>query len=597
MSLSKHIGRKRTVQVTLLLLLTIVSSFAEVVSIGAVLPFLAVLATPQLVYDYHIVRPVIQFLGIGSSDQLLFPLTVVFCVASVAAGIMRWLLLWANTRLSFAIGSDISKNIYNRTIYQPYIVHLARNSSAVIDVVASKAFSVVSNTVSPVLALASSIILLLSILAALLWVDAMIALVTFGGFGLIYSLVMWATRRKSLENSQKIALGSTLLIKSLQEGLGGIREILIDGSQASFSRIFESVADPLYRAHGSNVIISSSPRIGVEMLGMLLIALVAYSVSQDSKVAAEVIPVLGTLALGAQRMLPLLQQAFGAVVAIRGGQVSLQDTLELLDQPLPVNANQLTPSPLLFNREIRLTGVAFRYGPQMPDVLDAVDLVIPKGSRYGFIGSTGSGKSTLLDIIMGLLRPTEGVLEIDGQPITAENCRAWQARISHVSQSIFLADSSIEENIAFGVPKALIDRERVRMAARQAQIAKTIETLPEQYQTHVGELGVRLSGGQRQRLGIARALYRQSNVIIFDEATSSLDNETEHAVMQAIKGLSEDLTVLIIAHRITTLKDCTQIFELSGGRIARKLSFQDITLHLSPAASSLGAKHGSFLQG
>ena len=309
---------------------------------------------------------------------------------------------------------------------------------------------------------------------------------------------------------------------------------------------------------------------------MVLIAALAYSLAQQADGIARAIPVLGALALGAQRLLPMLQQAYLAWTNIRGNQTSLQDTLELLDQPLPNYANQPAAQPLPFKHSISLKRIGFRYSPQTPYILNHLNLVIAKGGRIGFVGTTGSGKSTLLDIIMGLLQPTDGMLEVDGQAVTLGNQRAWQTHVAHVPQAIFLADSSIEENIAFGVPKDQIDHQRVKLAAQQAQIADSIESWPQGYQTFVGERGIRLSGGQRQRIGIARALYKQADVIIFDEATSSLDNETEQAVMQAIDGLSKDLTLLIIAHRLTTLKNCTQIVELGGGGIKRIGSYQDI---------------------
>ena len=309
---------------------------------------------------------------------------------------------------------------------------------------------------------------------------------------------------------------------------------------------------------------------------MLLIAALAYSLSQQADGIVKVIPMLGVLALGAQRLLPILQQAYAAWSNIQGSQISLQDTLGLLDQPLPNYVDLPTSQPLPFEHDINLRQLEFRYDGQTHCALTSLDLTIVKGSRIGFIGATGSGKSTLLDIIMGLLQPTNGTLEIDGLIITPSNQRAWQTHIAHVPQAIFLADSSIEENIAFGVPRDQINHERVRQAARQAQISDSIESWPKGYQTFVGERGIRLSGGQRQRIGIARALYKQADVIIFDEATSSLDNETEQAVMQAIEGLSKDLTLLIIAHRLTTLKNCTQIVELGGGGIKRIGSYQDI---------------------
>jgi len=257
----------------------------------------------------------------------------------------------------------------------------------------------------------------------------------------------------------------------------------------------------------------------------------------------------------------------------------LQDTLELLDQPLPAYASEPRPAPIAFRHSIDLKGLRFRYTPVGPLVLNELNLTIPKGARVGFIGKTGSGKSTLLDIVMGLLLPNEGAMLVDGVAISTQNHRAWQANIAHVPQAIFLSDSTIAENIAFGVPANQIDQSRMRAAAEQAQIAQTIDTWDKQYETMVGERGVRLSGGQRQRIGIARALYKQANVIVFDEATSALDNETEQAVMQAIDSLGGELTILIVAHRLTTLKNCSQIVELDAGAVKRVGSYAEIIGH------------------
>jgi ABC-type bacteriocin/lantibiotic exporter with double-glycine peptidase domain len=572
-----HISRRRRGQFGLLLVLMLLASFAEILSIGAVLPFLGVLTVPERVFEHAAAQPIIQALGLKAPAQLLLPLTIAFGAAALIAGAMRLLLLWASTRLSFATGADLSISIYRRTLYQPYAVHCARNSSEVINGISSKANGVIYSIIVPALTLISSSVMLIAILIALLAVEPVIALAAFGGFGLIYAFIIRLTRKQLLADSQRIARESSHVIKSLQEGLGGIRDVLIDGSQATYCHIYCNADLPLRRAQGNNLFISSSPRYGMEALGIVLIAALAYSLAKQTDGIAKAIPILGALALGAQRLLPVLQQAYGSWTTIRGGQASLQDALELLDQPLPDYADQPAAQPLPFKRSIRLKQLAFRYSAQTPYVLNQVNLTIAKGSRVGFIGTTGSGKSTLLDIVMGLLQPTGGTLEIDGQPVMPTNNRAWQAHIAHVPQAIFLADSSIEENIAFGVPIDQIDTQRVRQAAQQAQIADSIESWPKKYQTFVGERGIRLSGGQRQRIGIARALYKQADIIIFDEATSALDNETEQAVMGAIEGLSEDLTVLIIAHRLTTLKNCTQIVELGGGGIIRAGTYQEIS--------------------
>ncbi len=571
-----HISPRRRGQFGLLLILMIGASFAEILSIGAVLPFLAVLTAPERIFQLPAAQPFIRATGMTSASQLLLPLTFTFGIAALISGAMRLLLLWASTRLSFATGADLSISIYRRTLYQPYAVHVARNSSEVINGISGKANGVIYNVIVPSLTIISSSIMLIAILMALLSLNPIIALAAFGGFGLIYLFIIKLTQKQQLINSQCIAHESTQVIKSLQEGLGGIRDVLIDGSQGVYCKIYRSADHPLRKAQGNSSFIGASPRFGIEALGMMLIALLAYALAQQPDGIAKAIPVLGALALGAQRLLPVLQGAYGSWSNIQGGQVSLRDALELLDQPLPDYVDQPSAKPIPFRQQIDLNNLSFRYTEQTPLVLSNLNLTIQKGSRIGFIGVTGSGKSTLLDIIMGLLQSTSGTIEIDAQPLTTGNNRAWQAHIAHVPQAIFLADSTIEENIAFGVPKGKIDHDRVKQAARQAQIADIIESWPKKYQTYVGERGIRLSGGQRQRIGIARALYKQADVIIFDEATSALDNETEQAVMQAIESLGNDLTVLIIAHRLTTLKNCTQIVELADGGIKRTGTYQEI---------------------
>jgi len=546
------------------------SSFAEILSIGAVLPFLGALTAPKRIFEHSVAQPFIHLMGLTSADQLMLPLTIIFCLAALMAGGLRVLLLWTSIRLSFAVGADLSNGIYRRTLYQPYAVHIARNSSEVINGISTKVGEVIFYILMPTLNLISASVMLVMILIAFLSVIPGIALAAFGGFGLTYAFIIRLARNRLKVDSQHIARESTNVIKSLQEGLGGIRDVLIDGSQEVFCANYRNADQTLRRAQGNNQFISYSPRYGMEALAMLLIATLAYVLSKQPDGIAMAIPMLAAMALGMQRLLPALQQAYGAWSTIHGAQASLQDALVLLDQPLPDHAEKLVTKPLLFQHQINLKQVSFRYSLQMPWVLKNVELTIEKGSRVGFIGTTGSGKSTLLDIIMGLLQPTEGSIEIDGQPIAIENRRSWQAHIAHVPQAIFLADASIEENIAFGTPKELIDHERVRQSARQAQMADLIEAWPLKYKTSVGERGVQLSGGQRQRIGIARALYKQADVIIFDESTSALDNETELAVMQAIEALSSDLTILIIAHRISTLKNCTQIIELGNGSIKKK---------------------------
>jgi ABC-type multidrug transport system fused ATPase/permease subunit len=572
----RFLSTRRKQQFSILLMLMIIASLAEVVSVGAVLPFLGVLTAPEAVYQHALIQPLIKFFEISEPKQLILPLSIIFIIATMFAGLVRVTLLYVTTRLSFATGADISISIYRRTLYQDYEVHVGRNTSEVINGIMGKTNDVITLTLTPFLILLSSMILLVGIMSALFFINVNVALSALLGFGILYSIVIFYTRKRLKENSACIADQSTTLIKSLQEGLGGIRNVILDSTQTLYCQLYRKADLPLRRAWGDNQFMTGSPRFVVEAIGMTLIAVLAYTMTQQPGGITAAIPVLGALALGAQRLLPVLQQAFSSYGSIQGSQSSFRDVLELLEQPLPEYAGQPTPSPMEFMEELKLTSLNFRYVGDGPWVLKNVSLSIKKGERVGFVGSTGSGKSTLIDIIMGLLSPTDGDLIIDQNPINNQNRRAWQACIAHVPQNIYLSDSTIAENIALGTPKEKIDHQRVMRAAGQAQLSELIEGWKDGYQTSVGERGIRLSGGQRQRIGIARALYKQANVLIFDEATSALDSDTEQAVMQAIKELDNELTVLIIAHRITTLKDCDKVVKLGKNNTVEILNYEQI---------------------
>ncbi len=572
-----HLSRRRQKQFWLLLILMIIASLSEIMSVGAVLPFLGVLTAPDQIYQQTLMQPIIQILELNEPSELILPLTILFIIAALSAGLIRLLLLYVMTRLSFATGADLSINIYRRTLYQEYTVHVSRNSSEVINSIITKTSTVINGIITPVLTFVSSIILFIGIMSALFLINFGVALSTFIGFGFLYWLVIRYTRKQLQNNSHIIADQSTQMIKSLQEGLGGIRDVLIDGSQKFYCELYRNADLPLRLASGNNLFISGSPKYIMEAIGMTLIAGIAYVMTQQDSGLVTAIPVLGSLALGAQRLLPALQQAYGSYSTIKGSKSSFEDVLNLLEQPLPEYVDQPLQKPITFQKEIKLKNINFRYSKESPWVLKNINLSLKKGDRIGFMGVTGSGKSTLLDIIMGLLPPTNGELIIDQQSINTKNRRAWLAHIAHVPQNIYLSDGSIVENIAFGVSKEKIDYQRVKKAAHQAQIAGLIEEWKDGYQTCVGERGVRLSGGQRQRIGIARAFYKNTSILIFDEATSALDNETEREVMKVIKDISKEITVFIIAHRLTTLKGCDNIVKLNKNYTVQIGSYEEMT--------------------
>jgi ATP-binding cassette subfamily B protein len=572
----------------LLMILVLFAAFAEVVSLGSVLPFIGILMSPDRAFKIRIVAGFAHMLGVSSPRDLVLPFTIAFVVAAIIAGAIRQLQLWVSIRLAFAMGADLGIDVYRRTLYQPYRVHVALNSSEVISVITSKVSDTVT-VLTQMMMLVSSLVMLVTITLALLVIDPLVALLATAGFGASYGVIMWTSRRKLRLNSQRIAREQTATIKAVQEGLGGIRDVLLDGTQPIYCDIYRRADYPLRRAQGANMYVSTSPRFALETLGMIVIAALTYGLSLQSGGLAAALPVLGALAVGAQRLLPALQQGYNAWSSVASCEASVAKTIELLDQPLPAELLLPPDRALDFKESIRFDRVRFRYVSDGPWVLDELNFTIRKGGRVGIVGITGSGKSTTLDVLMGLLIPTEGKLLVDGEPLNGNRIRAWQRSIAHVPQTIYMADTTLAENIAFGVPHDAIDLQRVQQAARQAQIAEFIENLPEGYETCVGERGIRISGGQRQRIGIARALYRQASVLIFDEATSALDNATERSVMDGIDTLDRDLTIVLIAHRLTTVTRCDTIIELQGGRLVAQGTYDQL-VESSPSFRSMAQR-------
>jgi ATP-binding cassette subfamily B protein len=569
------LSRRRRWQLVLLASLMLAGTFLEMLSLGSVLPFLAVLIDPSSVFQRPELASFIGYFGITSPERLVAPLTIAFVSLILVSGAARLVLAWATHFAAFVIGSDLSNEVYRRTLYQPFSVHVARNSSEVISGITKKVAHTITSIQTLLTALTNGI-LAIGIMVALLLIDPMMASSAAVLFGGSYVLVAVLTRRRLLRNGKLIQESSTRLIKVLQEGLGGIRDVLLDGTQTVHVAAYRRVDKPLRRAIASNAFISASPRLWMETFGAAAISVLAFALTQREGGLAGFLPTLGVLAMGAQRLLPAFQQVYVGYAYFTGHRASVSDIVELLEQPLPEHALQPPAPPLDFKEEIRFEHVSFRYPGNATQVLSDVNLVIKKGSRVGFVGKTGGGKSTALDLLMGLLDASEGVILVDGQPIVGTHGRSWQRTIAHVPQSIFLTDASMAENIAFGVPPSKIDHERVRHAARVARIADFIEGQPGGYDAEVGERGVRLSGGQRQRVGIARALYKRATVLVFDEATSALDNTTERELMEALEGLSRDLTILMIAHRLTTVARCDEIMVLERGSVVATGTYAEL---------------------
>jgi ABC-type multidrug transport system fused ATPase/permease subunit len=562
-----HMGLRRRLQLYLVLVLMLAGALAEMFTLGAVVPFLGLLVNPGLLDQPSIwsdmLSPAATYFGVSK----LIVASVVFVAFAALAAILRLLLSWSSLRFVFAVGADFGRQIYARTLLQPYSYHVQRNSSQTLASI-DKVTGLVMGIMSPAMQMFIACMMVTALLSAMLWVDYSTSLVAAGLFGSMYAGISAWSKHKLKDNSRIIADNGTQKIKAVQEGLGAIRDVIIDGSHDLYVDHFASADRAQRLAQANNAVLASAPKYLVESAGMIMIVALAYVLTTRHG-AAQAIPVLGALAIGAQRLLPYMQTIYNGLASIRGNMASARDALDLLALPVPEAATAAVVALAKHQPAdaLELRNICYRYPGTDRATLDGVNLRIQTGEKVGFVGQTGSGKSTLIDVIMGLLPPESGQFIAYGVQLDEASLRSWQRRIAHVPQAIFLSDSTIAENIAMGVPAHQIDRQRLLQALDMAQLSDFLTTLPAGLQTRVGERGVQLSGGQRQRIGIARALYKEADVLVLDEATSALDSDTEAKVMAAIYALRPELVVLMIAHRVSTLSGCNRVYEMKAGRL------------------------------
>ena len=568
------IAYRRRWQGTLLLLLMIVAGVFEVLTLGSLVPFLAIVTSTGS-REVSVAR---AYLGLSQAPlaQLVVLAAALFALCALAAGVVRVTLAWATQKFVFRLGYDLELKAYEASLMRPYAEQVRTNSAETISNL-DKVGAISSTVFLPILMAVSSAVITVFILAALIAirpVDAVIALV---GFGLAYVGVSLVFRGRLGASSRTVASAQRKRIQALQEGLGGIRDIILDDTQALYAERFAKIDLDLRDAQSSIGVIGAAPRFAIEGAGMIVIAgLVVWLSGQPGGVLGAV-PLLGALALAAQRLLPLLQQIYNSWSQVAGNRQTLSEVAALLgsgrDDDAAAELSVLPP--LRFQRGLVLQDVTFRYADRDAPALDGLTLTIDKGARVGLIGRSGGGKSTAMDIVLGLLTPDTGAVSVDGLKLDGPRRAQWRRMVAHVPQSIYLADAGILENIAFGSPREAIDEDRVREAARRCDLHAFIERLPRGYDTMVGERGVLLSGGQRQRIGVARALYKRSAVLIFDEATSALDETTENAVLDSIAALDRELTILMVAHRLRTLRACDVIHRMEDGRIVEHGAYAD----------------------
>jgi ABC-type multidrug transport system fused ATPase/permease subunit len=580
--LLRWMSPRRRLQLKLLFLLMLAGAVAELLAIGAVLPFLRLVIAPDAPLAAPMLLRVAAFFGWHRSPDLLIPAALLLIACAVGAAIVRLLLAWASQRFIYRLGYDMDAELFRKTVHQPYLTYLDRNSSETL-----AGFDKINNLIAyvllPIMVGVTSAVIAACIVGLLFIIDPLTAVLTAGTMSLIYTGIALLSRRSLGVISQGRAHLLTARTKAVQEGLGGLRDIILDRSQPFHERRFATINQNFRSMNAQAAMIATTPRFVIEGAGVALIGLLAIYFTGRSGGLLTALPALGALALGAQRLIPLLQASYQAVIQYLGARRSLANVLDLMMEPMlerPVADDNLPPRA--FQQDITLADVTFRYG--VYSALTGISLVIPRGSRIGLIGPSGSGKSTLADLIMGLLMPTAGSILVDDEALTLDRIDQWQARIAHVPQSIFLADDTVAANIAFS-GAGIIDMARVEEAAKLADIHDLAISLSNGYATMVGEGGIRLSGGQRQRIGIARALYKRADLLILDEATSALDDATEASIMAAIDGLGGDLTIVMIAHRLSTLKGCDTLYRLDRGRLVQQGSYAAVVGGLATGAA------------
>tara|TARA_R100000306_G_scaffold62394_1_gene69425 strand:- start:21609 stop:23402 length:1794 start_codon:yes stop_codon:yes gene_type:complete len=559
-------------------ILVVLMAFAEVGGVFAIGPFMALVADMSVLHSGGVVTDLFQKSGLTESS-FIFWVGVSVLLALTVAACISMLTTWRLATYSFRLGAELGVRLFKHYMQQPWLFHANGSSSTLINKIAAESNRLTAQIINPLLQMVARLVLIVTMAIAIFIYDPKVALSGLLIFSMGYFVLYRTARRKLQSNGKIITDANRLRMSLMQEGFGGIKDTLLLGRQADFNERFEKSSAEFGRAQGNNAVLAQVPRYAMELLAFgSIILLVLYLLSFYSGNLSQILPTLAVYSLAGFRLLPAFQQVYVATTNIRGNISAFENLLEDFEN----SQGAITGKPaesygrLLFTNEITLSGVNFCYPGKQQGALNGINIRIPANKVVGVVGPSGSGKSTAIDILLGLIEPDSGQLLVDDKPVNTDNRRAWQNSLGYVSQAIFLSDSSIRENIAFGLPATKIDVDRVKQATRLAHLDELVDSLPEGLDTRVGERGIQLSGGQRQRIGIARALYSDADVLVFDEATSALDGITERLVMDAIHDFTGKKTIVLIAHRLATVKACDCIYLMSAGRVVDSGTYEDL---------------------
>lgn len=563
----------------ILQLLVILMTIVEIIGVASIIPFMALVGDmTQLEQDTFFAK-FYQMSGINSESQFVFILGICVLITLFISMIISVFTIWGLSMFANKIGTEIADRLYAHYLNQNWLFHASGSSAQLTKKIATETMRVTGGILVPLMYLNSKVILSLFMSIAIFIYDPKVATIGLSVFAISYFLLFKVVRNRLNKNGISISEVNEERFRLMNEGFGGIKDVLLMGRDNNFINRFNNTGKTLAYSQGTNIALAQAPRYFVELLAFgSMILLILYLLASHNGNLGIILPIISVYAIGTIKLLPAFQQIYSSIAIIKANIPALQSIKQDLYDSLPSReiSKKVEKSYLHPKKQISLENVRFTYPNKQEPALDELSMAIPINSMIGVVGPSGSGKSTLIDILLGLIEPDQGKLKIDNQIVNSKNCRSWQNTIGFVAQSIFLSEGSIAENIAFGIPNNEIDFKQVENAINLAHLSELVSSLRQGMHTKVGERGVQLSGGQRQRIGIARALYHKAEVLVFDEATSSLDGITEKMIMEAIHEFSGEKTIILIAHRLKTVQKCDNIFFINDGKVADQGTYDEL---------------------
>lgn len=567
--------------------LIIIMSFTEIAGVLSIGSFMALVGDINKLQGDGRLATLYQISGLSSPTDFLFWTGLGVLLILVVAALFSMYTIWHLSMYGVRVSADLANRLFTHYMHQPWLFHVSSNSSQLTKQITQEASRVGNGIINPLMQMNAKLIMTLFMVLVILIYNPVVALSGIVIFTSAYFLLYKTVRQKLIANGKEMSKAQKLRFKLMAEGFGGIKDALLLGRQEVFIQQFEQTSERLTYSQGTTQVLSQAPRYAMEVVAFsTVIFLVLYLLALHHGKLGNILPILSMYVLAGFKLLPAFQGIYSSISSIRASLAafeSIRDDLHASIEPsTPKGASHQAETfgnhsiRLVPRHTISLQNIVFTYPGKTEATLNELTLTIPVNKVIGLVGASGSGKSTVIDLLLRLLKPTQGQILIDGEPLTEHNQRAWQNTVGFVPQSIFLSDSSIRENIAFGLPLKEIDEEQVKRAANMAHLDELLAKLPKGLDTRVGERGVQLSGGQRQRIGIARALYHDAEVLVLDEATSALDGITEKLIMDAIHDYSGKKTIIMIAHRLATVKQCDNIYLISQGRVIDQGSYADL---------------------